>query len=75
MAVATGQFFLSQINGKLNLLEDGISAVMGYMEVKTQSEVIANDYSLMNIFKNLENIKKNDVERQSTLVELKMIKK
>lgn len=74
MAVATGQFFLSQINGKLNLLEDGISAVMGYMEVKTQSEVIANDYSLMNIFKNLENIKKNDVERQSTLVELKMIK-
>ena len=75
MSMVTGQYFLSQINGKLGRIENGLSDIMDYLETEKRSEIIANDMTLMNIYRNLGHIMSNEFERQSTSVELKQIKK
>ena len=74
MSIATGQYFLSQINGKLSAIEEGVSGIMGYLETEKRSEIIANDVAIMEVYKNLEFIMNSEVARQSTSIELKTIK-
>lgn len=74
MSIATGQYFLSQINGKLSSIEEGVSDIIGYLETEKRSEVIANDIAIMRIYSDLEYIMDNETARQSTSIELKTIK-
>jgi len=75
MSIATGQYFLSQINGKLEEIETGLSDILDYLQVEKRSEILANDITIMNVYKNLDFILDNDYERQSISAQLKQIKR
>lgn len=75
MSIATGQYFLSQINGKLEDLETGLSDIMDYLQMEKRCEILANDITIMNIYSNLDYILANDFERQSVSSNLKQIKR
>lgn len=74
MSIATGQYYLSRINGKLSAIETGINDIIEYLEVEKSSEIIASDKILMDIFRNLQFIMESDFARQTTSIELKRIK-
>lgn len=75
MSIATGQYFLSQINSKIAEIETGLKDIISYLEAEKRSEITANDMTLMGIFNNLGYIMSNDFERQITATELKEIKR
>ena len=74
MSIATGQYYLSRINGKLTAIETGINDIIEFLEAEKRSEIIATDKILMDIYRNLEFIMGSDLERQTTSIELKRIK-
>ena len=75
MSIATGQYFLSQINSKIEELETGLSDIMDYLQAEKRSEIMANDITIMKLYNNLDYILNNDFERQTISANLKQIKR
>ena len=74
MSLATGQYFLSEINSTLSTLEDGVSNIQGFLETDKRSEIEADEETLVHIYYNLRYIMDNDMERMSVSANLKNMK-
>ncbi len=74
LSFATGQYFLSEINGKLGDIEQGVAEIQHFLETDKKSEILADERTILNIYRELQYILQNDLERHATSVELKRIK-
>ncbi len=74
VSIATGQYFLSEINNKFKTIEKGIDDIQNFLENDKRSEILANEQTILNIYRRLRFILENDVERYSTSANLKRIK-
>lgn len=75
MSAVTGQYFLSEINSKIESIETAIDSIAEYLEDEKESEIWAEQQVLWNTYVNMEYIKANDGEKNATLMELKSIKR
>lgn len=73
MSVATGQYYLAQINNKLDKIQTGISDILEFLESDKKSELIAHETVIKKCFSNLSTIMENDLDRQSSSGEIKRI--
>lgn len=74
MSIATGQYFLSEINSKLRKIDAGINDIKSFLETDKKSESLSDRLTMEHIQRDLVFIMDNVMERQATSVELKRIK-
>ena len=75
LSMATGQYFLTEINNRLNSLESQVGDVQAFLADDKRSKLFACEQILNEIFQNMQAIKNNESEKQATLVEIKTIKR
>lgn len=70
VSMITGQYFMSQINGKLATLEEGISRIEGFLEAAQRSKLKAAYQELTDIIARLNFINGNVEQVRSTIAQL-----
>lgn len=74
MSIATGQYFLTEINNSLSFLKEGMGNVTDFLETEKKSEIEADEETLLRIYYNLGYIMENDMERLSVSTSLKSMR-
>lgn len=74
MSIATGQYFLSEINSSLSFLKEGMGNVTDFLETEKKSEIEADEETLIHIYFNLGYIMENDMERLAVSTSLKSMR-
>lgn len=74
-SLATGQYFMAQINSSLGDMEEAISGIQGFMEDSKRSELQAAEEFLNHIKNNYSAIMEYDNQRVSEIANVQQIKK
>lgn len=74
MSIATGQYFMSEINSKLKTIDTGINDIKSFLEVDKQSEILSDRLTLEQLQRDIFFIIDNETQVHATSVELKRIK-
>lgn len=75
MSMVTGQYYMSQINDKLEKIEKSIEAVLEFLENDKRSAMESNEEFLKNIQYNHQSIMDNDDMRSASLGTIQNIKR
>lgn len=75
VSMITGQYFMSQINGKLATLEEDISRIEGFLEATQRSKLKAAYQELTDIIARLDFIKNHPEQIRSTIDQLHVIQR
>ncbi|SFX77322.1 hypothetical protein [Ruminococcus sp. XPD3002] len=74
MSTITGQYFLSEINSKLSLLDKKIDEIRQFLEMEKTSKVWANEKYLQQVIRDYSSIQSNDYLKQATIQMLQQIR-
>lgn len=74
LSMVTGQYFLSEINGKLSQIEKKIDSIQQFLENEKRSELLANYYYLQQVIQTFEFIQSNEYQKQATIQQLQRIR-
>ena len=74
LSMVTGQYFLSEINGKLSQIEKKIDSIQKFLENEKRSELLANYFFLQQVLQTFEYIQANDLQKQATIQQLQRIR-
>lgn len=74
LSMVTGQYFLSEINGKLSQIEKKIDNIQQFLENEKRSELFANYYFLQQAIQTFEFIQSNDCQKQATIHQFQRIR-
>ena len=75
MSIATGQYFLSEINGKLNVMKMNIDKVLEFLYDDKKAELIANVNFTRYAYQNYNAIMPNNVQKIATISTLQEARK
>lgn len=74
LSMVTGQYFLSEINGKLSQIDKKIDGIQKFLENEKRSDLLANYYYLQQVIQTFEFIQANDMQKQATIQLLQRIR-
>ena len=74
LSMVTGQYFLSEINGKLSQIEKKIDSIPKFLENEKRSELLANYYYLQQVIQTFEYIQSNEFQKSATIQQLQRIR-
>ncbi len=75
MSIASGQYFLSQINSNMKLMRSGINQILEFLYGDKKAELIAEVGFIHSVYENYSSIMAHEQQRISTLVGLQDSKK
>ena len=75
MSFATGQFFISTINKKLSKLNENVEKILAFLELEKRSNIEADSEILNRSIAYLRFIMENDIQKYSSAVDFKAIKR
>ena len=75
MSVATGQYFLSQINNKLNVMKMDIDKILEFLYDDKKAELIANVNFTRYVYQNYNAIMSNEAQKIATISTLQEARK
>ena len=75
MSVASGQYFLSQINSEMRLMNLKLDEILAFLYGDKKAELMAEMHFIQYAYQNYASIMDHDVQRQATLVSLQNAKK
>lgn len=75
VAIATNQYYLSRIDGKLDAIEKKVNEIQKFLEIDKESQLWADGEFLKEIRNSLQYIIEDDVYRQSTLTSVQSIRR
>lgn len=74
LSMVTGQYFLSEINGKLSQIDKKVNSIQKFLENEKRSDLLAIYNFLQDVIRTFEFIQANDFQRQSTINQLQKIR-
>ena len=74
LSMVTGQYFLSEINGKLSSIDKKVDGIRQFLEMEKNSKLWANKENLKQINHNLNLIQENEHLKQTTIIQLQQIR-
>lgn len=75
MSVATGQYFLSQINNKLNVMKMDIDKILEFLYGDKKAELVSEINFVRYVYQNYNAIMSNDIQRTATISSLQEARK
>lgn len=75
MSIATGQYFLTQINDKFNLINQKIDKIMGFLYGDKKAELIAEVSFIKYTHRNFKSIMAHEDQRVATIASLQAARK
>ncbi len=75
ISIATGQYFLSEINSKLDMLNQAIDKVLGFLYGDKKSELLSEINFVQYAYKNFSSIMQHEEQRIATISGLQSAKK
>ena len=74
LSMITGQYFLSEINDKLAVIDKKLDGIKHFLEFEKRSELLANQYYVNEVINTLEFIQTNEYQKQATIQQLHTIR-
>lgn len=74
LSMATGQYFISEINSELSQIQKNIDNIQRFLENEKRSELLANYYFLQQVMQTYEYIQSNEYQKQATVQQLQRIR-
>ena len=75
MSVATGQYFLSQINNSLSVIKMDIDRILGFLYGDKKAELLSEINFVRYVYQNYNSIMQNDIQRIATINSLQEARK
>ena len=75
MSVATGQYFLSQINSKLDVISTSIDDILSFLYGDKKAELMSEINFVRYAYQNYNSIMQNDIQRMATITGLQEARK
>lgn len=73
-SIATGQYFMAQINGKLSVIEKTSTNILRFLELDKRSELQAQQIYISEVYQNIDAIISCAPHRQATIVSIQSIR-
>lgn len=75
MSIATGQYFLSEINNKLNVIQASMDDILKFLYGDKKAELLSEINFVRYVYKNYNSIMQNDIQRTATITSLQESRK
>jgi hypothetical protein len=75
LSMVTGQYFLSEINGKLSSIDKKVDGIRQFLEMEKISGLWANEEYLQQVVRDFASIQENEHLKQATIIQLQQIRK
>lgn len=75
MAIASGQYFLTQINSELRMIQLGVNEILSYLYGEKRAELLAEISFVKSAFQNYASLMSHEAQRVATIVNLQEARK